>query len=615
MNRQKETSQTHFHSKWFGYFFLFFLVVQSISILLNQLGVKKGLIGYQSIFWATVTGIIGGLYIWLNRVRLLKIEDRIWQIQQKRTQTQNKRFSKKYPILNRIPVLGFLYKKWQSEPFLYKLALIGLGILASGIYLYDLSYYDWLPDETLVTATAKGYLNTGTYTRWDFWTEEMGTKHYDRAWIHTWMVAQSFRFFGYSEWSARIVSVFLGLVFVPIIYGVSNFFLRNRLAALLVTFVCILNPYLIVYFRRTRMYALLMPTFTLLVYLSYRSLTNKKVYSTYIYEKYHWVRQYFNYDWSLVVATLFLLYAALVVQILSAIILLPLGLFLLYLSIFKKQKRLIPILLVGAIVVPCMIAIFPVFRTIANHIDTFTFFGVYKPPFTNYLYLPLLQTALSLSILSIGFIWIWISKYNARLVFIYMLVVIVMLLYTYSIDYSDNSGFRYVMHIMPFASMLVIGILFKINRLLTPKSLRLILPFIILILSTGHFINNYNWIYRIYPEAQFFTRAYPTILNNIQPEKEGLIGMFIQREYMIGWGHKITDLNIPKGRKYSLQWLKEDLSIFDANWVTWATHKSWHLRPEVIRYINKNCVKYHGYGVDNSMIEVFYCKQNKNEKD
>ncbi|MFK7906819.1 MAG: glycosyltransferase family 39 protein, partial [Chitinophagales bacterium] len=536
MNHQRIKSTYFSPQQLVGYCFLVCLVIPSAMIALKSFNMRPFHSNNTHILWAIGAGIFGALFVYMSRNQLLKIDQQTWRTQQKKTKIIGQRFSKTHPLLNKIPIVGFLYKKWDAEPFLYKLALVLLCVLAAAIYLYDLTYYAWLPDEPLVISAAKGYLETGTYTKWSFWMDQIGTEEYPRAWMHSWMVAQSFRFFGVSEWSARIVSVILGLVFVPTIYGVAYFFLRNRPAALTLTLVCILHPYFIVYFRRTRMYALWLPVFSLLIYFSYQSLTKRKTYNWAVYKNNPLVSKYLNYNWSWVISTLLLLYFTVEVHKLSLVLLPALFLFFFYLLVLKKQIRLLPILFIGFVLFFWFSNRYGILENIQKR---FTFFEVYKPDYVKHLFLSPFQPTLSISILSVGLLCIWWTKHNARLILVYLLLSMTIVLFTFSIDYSPNNNFRYVMHVIPFSCLLVIGVLFKINQLFASKYLRWVLPITIILLSIGNFKYHHIWIYKVYPEAQFTQRAYPTILQNIIPEKEGIIALYLQEAYMQGWGKKV----------------------------------------------------------------------------
>ena len=584
-----------------GYCFLCILVLQGTLLLLKSYQ-PTIYIEELNLYLAIGLGIFGGLFVYLNQNRLQKIDQYTWRNHRKQTQVKHKKFSKKYPFLSKIPAIGFLYKKWQSEPLKYKLLLTGLCILGSAIYLYQLAYYDWLPDEPLVVGAAKGYLETGTYVRWDFWMNQGGLDEYDRAWPHTWMVAQSIKIFGLSEWATRIVSVFWGILFILIIYGVSSFFLQNRFAAAMVTFVCIMHPYFIVYFRRVRMYAVLTPTFVLLFYLTYQVLVTKKHYSWNIYQN-KWIRKYLNYDWNLVIGTLILFYFSLQIHVLSFILLPVVFPLIIYLLVVKKQTRLLIPMLIGGI------GIFGLnYNYLIKHIQKhFSFFGEYSPNYISDLLNFPFPIYTTISILFIGLMFLWLSKNQTRTFALYFLLGITFIVYVYTINYHVH--FRYILHTIPFVYILIIGILLKVNRLFSSKWQRTIIPSIIVLLSISNFANHYNWIYFKFPEAQFSSKAYESIQNNIQSDKQGIIALYFEGMYMQGMGNKTQKIDIPNKRQYSLEQFQRDLKQFeDGAWVTWATHKSYHIPPNIQNHLAQNCGKYHGYGIDDTLVEVYYCR-------
>ena len=59
-------------------------------------------------------------------------------------------------------------------------------------------------------------------------------------------------------------------------------------------------------------------------------------------------------------------------------------------------------------------------------------------------------------------------------------------------------------------------------------------------------------------------------------------------------------------QKYSFKEFITDLKKYPSGWVTWETRKSYHLKPEILSYINENFIKYNGNGIDKTGIEIYY---------
>lgn len=57
-----------------------------------------------------------------------------------------------------------------------------------------------------------------------------------------------------------------------------------------------------------------------------------------------------------------------------------------------------------------------------------------------------------------------------------------------------------------------------------------------------------------------------------------------------------------------------DLRRFESGWVTWETGKSYHLEPQVRAFVDEHFVKYHGEGVDDTGVEVYYFNESMLEE-
>ncbi|MBK9103281.1 MAG: hypothetical protein IPL92_01590 [Saprospiraceae bacterium] len=143
-----------------------------------------------------------------------------------------------------------------------RIAGVTILMLTGLLVFYRLGYYDIWEDENLVINAAKGFYENG------FAYFEEG---YDRAWLHTSLVAGSFHLFGISEWAGRFPSAIFGLVFVIVCFFVFARWFGLAWLALLIPLVCMMNDRFLILFRYMRMYALLIPLFLIAVFLIYRA--------------------------------------------------------------------------------------------------------------------------------------------------------------------------------------------------------------------------------------------------------------------------------------------------------------------------------------------------------
>lgn len=144
-------------------------------------------------------------------------------------------------------------KTWQNLGFWASVAVL----TAAGFWLRlaDLGANNFQNDEFFHLEAAVGYVQTGQYALWDFGTEQVGLP-YTRAWIYTWQVAQSFQWFGVSEFAARLPSVVWGVLLLPLIGWLGWRVTQSRLAALFAVTLAVFDQSLIWSSRTCRMYSM-----------------------------------------------------------------------------------------------------------------------------------------------------------------------------------------------------------------------------------------------------------------------------------------------------------------------------------------------------------------------
>lgn len=159
---------------------------------------------------------------------------------------------------------------------------IGVGVLLLGLVgwltLPTLSDQNFQNDEYFQVEAAKGYLETGEFYRWDFTTDQVRIKNdepslYARAWPHTWQIAQSFRLFGVSEWSARLPSVIWFAVFILLVYFLVSRWMKDKLFAALLAFMFVFFDHFIVWAQTARMYSMFLPIATVAIASWYKAYT------------------------------------------------------------------------------------------------------------------------------------------------------------------------------------------------------------------------------------------------------------------------------------------------------------------------------------------------------
>ena len=126
--------------------------------------------------------------------------------------------------------------KYFSNTF-YSYALTAVVIMSAVTLFYNLGERDFWEDEYQVISAATGYYHTGEFFKWDWIKHEIKCGdhtrkcEYHRAWPHSWLIAQSYKIFGISEWSSRIVSALFMLTATIGMYFFGIFFTENKTVA------------------------------------------------------------------------------------------------------------------------------------------------------------------------------------------------------------------------------------------------------------------------------------------------------------------------------------------------------------------------------------------------
>ncbi|MBP5993687.1 MAG: hypothetical protein KA731_02145 [Candidatus Moranbacteria bacterium] len=149
-------------------------------------------------------------------------------------------------------------------------------VLGFGARAYGLGNNSFVADEFLDMNSAYGYFQTGEWKAWDFnhgapSQVNANDARDERANIYKWQVAQLFHILPPTEATARIVSVFWGLVSMLVVFWSTLVFTRRKEIALLATLLFAVSVAGIIFDRRLRMYAMFTPVYLALATVIYQS--------------------------------------------------------------------------------------------------------------------------------------------------------------------------------------------------------------------------------------------------------------------------------------------------------------------------------------------------------
>ena len=496
-----------------------------------------------------------------------------------------------------------------SKPHLIILLVIIAMVLGAFTFSYKLGEHDLREDEFQVVDAAAGYYYEGDFYRWDWIENEFDELYYDRAYPHTFLIAQSYELFGISEWSSRIVSVVLGILFLPALFLMVRYFTENKYLALLVVYLAVFYDSYIYIFRYARMYALLIPIFTLLVYIVYKGLTEKTLKDSSSNNFYRFLYENFNFNYYYLILALAVFYLSYLIH-LNALIIMPSTLIFIILLLYKtREKRylnMIYISLAGLIVVGS-----------AYYLGKITPFDHFISLFRrrNFEYIEYLSEypfpwEAGIVFIALGLVAALLlnGSLKTKLLYLYTIIGFALLFFIFIADRYNS--FFYISHLTPISLALLIFGGFQFLRVMNSRIVNFVLAGALLICVGINYYQNYDRLYTDAHRFGSFSYAYNTIVMNYEPEKEVIFGQFLRDYYLQDLqGKKVVTIDMLRDQDYSYETFINDLKKYEAGWVTWETRKERHLETDILNLVEDKFEKIHGQGIDNSRVEVYYFKK------
>ncbi|NTV41315.1 MAG: hypothetical protein HGA61_03530 [Candidatus Moranbacteria bacterium] len=171
---------------------------------------------------------------------------------------------------------------WENDLRKTVAVLFLIIVIGGGLRLYNLGKNPFVADEFLDMNSAYAFRMTDVWQAWDFNLGKANSidvnKARDiRAWGYKWQVAQVFKILPPTEQTARLVSVFWGLVSILLVYGVTVSFTRKRAIGLLGAFLFAVSLMGIAFDRKLRMYAMFYPAYLALSWVFFKFYEQKYI--------------------------------------------------------------------------------------------------------------------------------------------------------------------------------------------------------------------------------------------------------------------------------------------------------------------------------------------------
>lgn len=554
----------------------------------------------------------GGLTFWYNRKRIKKETEEEKNQEEKAEEKRKKAFANKFPRINKIPILKNLMKWMYKEGWRYSLRLLMILMLFSVISTYKLGNFELREDEYQVVDAAAGYHYTGEFYTWDWINQEKGERYYDRAWPHTWLIAQVYEIFGISEWSSRIISAIFGILFILSSYFIIKFFTENKNISLLTILIFIFYSNYINFFRYTRMYAILAPVFLILSYLLYKGITGKNTLNFKFAKINNCIEKNLNFNYAFIFIGLIFLILNYLIHINSLIILPAILLFIIYLSIIKKDRKYILFSITGVVGLIIVYLLY-YFKVITNFSKLLSFFEMKNYPYLEFLLGYPFSKEIALILLLLGLLLFFILKNNLRdkIAFLYIITVFSLIFFIWIA--KRYSSFLYTSHVSVISIILLVSIFYWIAKIYKFKLIKYLLYLILFLVIFTQFYVNFDRLYGNNHPYGRYRDAYKTILENYDSKNQVIFGQYLRKYYLKDLGENVNFISMLKAEQYEFSVFLDDLKKHESGWITWESRKSYHIKQIIRDYICNNFVQKHGEScgeiIDNTKVEVFYFNQ------
>lgn len=499
---------------------------------------------------------------------------------------------------------------FQTNNILYTLAIITLIGISIYLNLKNIDTFEIFEDEYQMMSVATTYYHTGEFKLWSYKNNKPSDQYYRGAYVHTWLIAQSFKFFGISLKSARLVSGLFGVIFGIIMLFVVYYFTQNKWLSLIIGFTIIFFHRYIFFAHYVRMYIVLLPMFILNSYLIFRALTEKMNFSPkgkfqqFIFDK-------LNFQYKYLPIILILIYFSWVLHQVTFITLPVTYLFITYLALFSKQVKYIHLWIIANILGFLLIIYFK--ESFSTGIFTFFDSPQYEMNKNYWKYIlnyPFIKS-FSLAILISGFILIFYTKSNLiknKLIFLYLFIISGIILFVYVFNYK-GVAFRYSSHIALMAIITISLLYFKILERIYNKKIAFLFASALIVISLSSWNTKYKQLYSRNKLYGYPSVAYNTLIKQMNPKEEVIFGQYFKYYHVPKSIRNFELITMKANKEYTFSEFQNDLKKSKKGWLIWMTSKSYHLDKKILDFIYQNFRQYHGVKMDTTLMELFYFDQ------
>lgn len=586
------------------------------SILMDNISIP-GDLGFRVYYFEIIFGVLQILllvglvsgFIWIQAWGITADYMNDTHSERKQDAEREEYFSRQYPHVNSTPLIGTICKWLYAQTWIYCGLLLTITLIGLWLRLKGLGTMEYRGDEFEVIDTAYGYLKSGTLKQWDWLADGISDEYYTRAWPHTLMIALSFRLFGFSEWSARLPSLFFGTILIPLSYFIGKHATERKVIGFLLAVIVAFSPMMIYLSRYARMYVIFIPLFVIGSYLLFCGLKGKSTWNLDGFPILKCIVRIFDFDFRYIILACIVLLCCYIIHINTVIICLGMLVFTIIMSIASKETRYIylagffllvfTILMIGYFTKTSVIM---GFFDLLGYSEPISLFAPQKLEYINWLFQ--YPFGICISAVLLAGILVLISR---ELLFYLCLTTTALVFFVF---FSNRYfSYMYISNYYVFAWLLVLPGAALLSYFLFGKkknTWQIGFSLIVLLAVLFSIMASNGGIFQIdYDEKSYghFREGYAE-LNEGYRTGDLLMGQYLRTVYITIDG-EVTHESLKSYQEYSYEKFLETIAKYDRIWITWETRKSYHIKPEIIHFVDSNFVKIHGEGIDDTNVELY----------
>lgn len=480
-----------------------------------------------------------------------------------------------------------------------------LLILAIGIFLrlYKIGEKSFAVDEFLDINAIYGYYKTGQWQAWDFNNEflsfeDVKKSRDERSRPYRWQVAQLLKILPLNETTARLASIFWGIISIIVIYFAGSYFSGKKLVGVLCAFLLAVNISAIQTDRTLRMYAMFIPVFLLFSWFLFRFLEDKYKGNNRIIKKLG-DKTGLNAMWIIPAAFFGLLSLSIHDLTLNIIFVLTLYLLVQFYFSTRKKKSFFnkyPAML-AAFFTFCLISYLFFRNRIGSDFGDIHFF------MANFSYFPKISTDYSFYPLVIILIFLGIyfsikdNTLKKKIIWVGMCYFAILLSAVFLWHHKPSE--RYLYFIKPFEIILLAVGIYQLADFLKEKFARnkkiFALPLIFLLMlvpNCAYFFSSENMYKRPAPENEMdYKKVYGYVMEN-RNEGDALVTRRSRNYYWRGQKMKVYPVAADVNRvKLSLENLQDIISGNPCGWIVISDDDKKYVKGSALKYMKENLEK------------------------